>query len=124
MKIQNSHILVFRQFDYQILDIPGAKQCFSELRSIYCGVFMNNNVIIELLGACKSVSELELLVNDAYNANYDVIKLIDKSENLTKVILSDNYNRDYSAEILFHKNLGTTLIQTCSNMQILCDILR
>jgi hypothetical protein len=47
----------FDQFDYQILDIPGAKQCFSELRSIYCGVFMNNNVITELLGCTN------LLVN-------------------------------------------------------------
>ncbi|RGB38152.1 hypothetical protein C1646_756089 [Rhizophagus diaphanus] len=105
---------VFDQFDYQILDIPGTKQCFSELRSIYCGVFMNNNVITELLGVCKTVSKLELLVNDAYNTNYDVIKLIDMSENLTKVILSDNYNRDYSAEILFHKNLETT--QTITNI--------
>lgn len=55
MKIQNSHILVFRQFDYQILDIPGAKQCFSELRSIYCGVFMDNNVITELLGCANQL---------------------------------------------------------------------
>src|SRR6266496_1879915 len=68
-----THLYVSHQFDYQIHIIPGAERCFSELEFLSCNTCINDNVLVGLTEICKSIKELELIIEGDKN-NYGIIK--------------------------------------------------
>ena len=70
-----SHLYIPHQFDYQMHLIPGVKHCFSELEFLSCNTTsINDNALIGLTEICKSIKELELIIEEDKN-NYGIIKL-------------------------------------------------
>src|SRR5581483_4082830 len=81
-----SHLYIPYQFDYQIHLIPGAKHCFSELEFLSCSTCINDNALIGLTEICKSIKEVELII-ERDNNNHGIVKLIETQKRLFNICL-------------------------------------
>jgi hypothetical protein len=62
-----THLHVLYQFDYPIHLIPGANLCFTNLKFLSYNTSINDNVVVGLTEICRSIKELELIVEEDYN---------------------------------------------------------
>jgi hypothetical protein len=86
-----THLYIPCQFDHQINLIPGAEHCFSKIVFLSCNTNINDNVLSGLIEICKSIEELELII-EVQNNNYDIVRLIENSKKLFKFRLLPNSN--------------------------------
>ncbi|PKY42644.1 hypothetical protein RhiirA4_456477 [Rhizophagus irregularis] len=73
-----------QQLDCQIRLIPGTESCFSEIEFLSCHTNINNNILFGLIETCKSIKQLELIIEGNDN-NYEIVKLIESAGNLFKI---------------------------------------
>ncbi|CAG8544770.1 19695_t:CDS:2 [Rhizophagus irregularis] len=57
-----THISIPYKFDFQLHLIPKAKDHFSDIKFLSCSTCVNNNILIGIMKICKSIEELELIV--------------------------------------------------------------
>ncbi|RIA79727.1 hypothetical protein C1645_840068 [Glomus cerebriforme] len=108
-----THLYLPYQFDYQIHLIPGAKCCFSEIEFLSCGTKINVNILDGLAGICKSIKELELLMEEHNgNDNYGIVRLIESQKKLVKISLYGSY-----ADKSFREALKNSLIKHADSIQ-------
>src|SRR6266542_6316002 len=62
-----THLYIPKLFNYQIHLIPEAKYCFSEIEFLFCNTDLNGNILNGLTEICKSIKELELVINNYEN---------------------------------------------------------
>ncbi|GES75181.1 hypothetical protein GLOIN_2v1866989 [Rhizophagus clarus] len=110
-----THLYIPYRFDYQILQIPGAKCCFTELQFLHCNTSINDDVLAELTEICKSIKELELI--EERNINYGIVKLIDISKQLFSVKLIRNYSVLNEFNESYDQILKNSLIKHSNNIQ-------
>jgi hypothetical protein len=109
-----THLRVPYQFDYPIHLIPGANICFSNLEFLSCNTSINNNVLVGLTLICKSIKELELIV-EKRNNNYRIIELIEGIERLLNIrILTTSYSKNDES---FCKILENSLIKHSNSIR-------
>ncbi|GES74746.1 hypothetical protein GLOIN_2v1785437 [Rhizophagus clarus] len=96
-----THLYIPYQFDHQIHLIPGAEHCFSKLVFLSCNTNINDNVLSGLIELCKSIKELELIIEVQYN-NHGIVRLIESSKKLFNIRLLPNnqYVSDSFCKIL------------------------
>src|ERR1051325_6602738 len=79
-----THLYVPQQFDYQIHLIPGAKRCFSKLKFLHCNSSIDDSVLVGLIEVCKSVKELELVIEQSDN-NRGIARLVETPQKLSNI---------------------------------------
>uniref|UniRef100_U9UMQ7 F-box domain-containing protein n=1 Tax=Rhizophagus irregularis (strain DAOM 181602 / DAOM 197198 / MUCL 43194) TaxID=747089 RepID=U9UMQ7_RHIID len=92
---------------FQVFLIPGTKCCFSEIEFLSCNTSVNDNILVELTEICKSIKELELII-EVQNNNYQIIKLIKTQKKLFSVSFLIDYlynNTDETFRILLENSL-------------------
>ncbi|CAB4435110.1 unnamed protein product [Rhizophagus irregularis] len=92
---------------FQVFLIPGTKCCFSEIEFLSCNTSVNDNILAELTEICKSIKELELII-EVQNNNYQIIKLIKTQKKLFSVSFLIDYlynNADETFRILLENSL-------------------
>ncbi|RIA95076.1 hypothetical protein C1645_512075 [Glomus cerebriforme] len=62
-----SHLYIPKEFDFQILLIPGFKHCFSEIKFLSYNTGINDNVLTGLTELIESIKELELFIQENNN---------------------------------------------------------
>ncbi|PKK58444.1 hypothetical protein RhiirC2_796288 [Rhizophagus irregularis] len=114
-----THLYIPKQFNYQINLFPGFQNCFSNIVFLCCSSNIDDNVLDGLSKICKSIKELELII-DENNNNCDIIKLIDIPTNLINVRLLIKYdfyiNINYEP---FHKILEKSLMKHSNTIRYL-----
>jgi hypothetical protein len=85
-----THLYIPKQFNYQLHLIPGAKSCFSNIIFLSCDTNISDKILNGLTEICKSINELELVINEKDN-NYEITKLIGLPKKLINVRLLTNY---------------------------------
>jgi hypothetical protein len=109
-----THLYTPYRFDCQINLIPGAEKCFSELKFLSCSVNINDNVLTGLVEICKSIKELELLI-EVHNNNYEIVKLIETPKKLLNVrFLVGTYSEKSEP---FYEILEKSLIKHANHIQ-------
>jgi hypothetical protein len=107
-----SHLYLPYQFDFQIHLIPGAKNCFSEIEFLSFNTNINDNIVIGLMETCKSIRELELIIEVEDN-NYEIVKLIEKLKRLNRIsLICFSYENES-----FCKTLENSLIKYANTIQ-------
>jgi hypothetical protein len=109
-----THLYIPHQFDFQIHLIPEAKCCFSELQFLCCHTTINDNVVAGLTEICKSIKELELIIESSNN-NLGIVKLIDTPEKLFNIQIVQNYHLIIDEP--YRKILENSLIKHSNNVQ-------
>ncbi|GES74654.1 hypothetical protein GLOIN_2v1777651 [Rhizophagus clarus] len=92
---------------YQVFLIPGSKCCISEIEFLSCNTSVNDNILVELTEICKSIKELELII-EVQNNNYQIIRLIKTQKKLVSVSFLTDYlytNADETFRILLENSL-------------------
>ncbi|RGB26748.1 hypothetical protein C1646_820211 [Rhizophagus diaphanus] len=114
-----THLYIPKQFNYQINLFPWFQNCFSNIVFLSCNSNIDDNILDGLSKICKSIKELELII-DENNNNCDIIKLIDIPKNLINVrflIKYDFYiNINYEP---FHKILEKSLMKHSNTIRYL-----
>jgi hypothetical protein len=82
--IEFTHLYIPQNFDYPIHLIPEAKHCFSSIEFISLYTNVNDNGLAGLIEMCKSIKELELIINKNDN-NYEISSFINNQESLFNV---------------------------------------
>jgi hypothetical protein len=111
------HISITHNFDYQLLLIPGAEYCFSELESLNFGDNISQNILEGLAGICKSIKKIKLyIISDYYPDDCGIFKLIEMQKNLNDFRL---FNISNSRNESFYKSLEESLIKHVNIIQYL-----
>ncbi|GBC11261.1 uncharacterized protein OCT59_025599 [Rhizophagus irregularis] len=108
-----THLYIPQKFDYQLHLIPEAKHCFSNIEFIRCYTNINDSGLAGLIEICKSVKELELIINKNDN-NYGVTRLIETQKSLFNVHYIIFRSTD---NVSFHTALETSLIKHANTIQ-------
>ncbi|GES74598.1 hypothetical protein GLOIN_2v1881647 [Rhizophagus clarus] len=124
-KTRFTHLYLPQQFVYQIHLIPGAEQCFSNLKFLYCKTNVDEKVLIGLTEICKSITRLELFI-EKFNNNYGIVKFIEASFVSIPVLTSlientKGYLRDINIQFINHSEINNKRIiqaiyQNCPNL--------
>ncbi|RIA80453.1 hypothetical protein C1645_882157 [Glomus cerebriforme] len=109
-----THLYIPHLFNHQLHLIPGADHCFSELQFLHCNTNIEDNVLIGLTKACKSIKELELSIEKECN-NYKIVKLVEIPKKLSNIhLLIKHYSK---IDEPFCNVLENTLIQHVNSIQ-------
>ncbi|GBC00717.1 hypothetical protein RclHR1_03950013 [Rhizophagus clarus] len=104
-----THLYIPKQFDYQIHLIPGIEYYFSNIEFLSCNANTNDDILNGLAEICKSVKELELIINEKDN-NHGIVRLVEFPEKLFNVRFLTNYvNRTHDES--FWEVLENSLIK-------------
>ncbi|RIA85002.1 hypothetical protein C1645_879587 [Glomus cerebriforme] len=109
-----THLYLPRQFDCQIHLIPGAKQCFSEIKFLSFNTKLDDNILTGLIEICKSIKEFEFFIS-IRNNNHRVTKLIETQKCLLNIRFQTSKNHDKS----FCKILENSWIKHANTIQSL-----
>jgi hypothetical protein len=88
-----THLYVHQNFDQQINLINESEHCFSGIEFLSCSTRIDENILIKLTEACKSIKELKLFI-EGKNNNYGIVKLIEAQRKLFDVNLIYPFNND------------------------------
>ncbi|GBC05006.1 hypothetical protein RclHR1_00060019 [Rhizophagus clarus] len=116
-----THLYLPQKFYYRF---SGAQKCFSEIVFLSCNTNIDYNILDELTKICKSIKELELLIN-VNNNNFGIARLIDIPKNLVNVRFLANYPNSYrlwanyydTNNESFHKTLENSLIKRSNTIR-------
>jgi hypothetical protein len=103
-----------QQLDCQIRLTPGTKSCFSEIKFLTCHTNINNDILFGLIETCKSIKELELII-EGNNNNYEIVKLIESAEKLSKISF---INKCLYVNESFCKTLENSLTRHSNTIEI------
>ncbi|GES92864.1 hypothetical protein GLOIN_2v1867142 [Rhizophagus clarus] len=110
-----SHLYIPQRFDYPIRLIPGVERCISKIEFLSCDTNISDNILCGLIEMCKSIRELELIIN-VVNNNYGIAKLIESSEKLIDVRFLTNYITKVH-DVPFCNVLENSLIKHANTIQ-------
>ncbi|RGB26758.1 hypothetical protein C1646_820215 [Rhizophagus diaphanus] len=96
-----THLYIPQQSGIPIHLFPEAKRCFSEIKFLSCSTVINSNILVWLTETCKSINELEIIVEEHNNNYIHITKLIDSLKNLVTVYFLKNYPK-YSTFPNYH----------------------
>ncbi|CAG8742008.1 hypothetical protein GLOIN_2v1790183 [Rhizophagus irregularis DAOM 181602=DAOM 197198] len=111
-----THLYIHSEFDYQLYNNPGVKDCFLRLQHVSCGDNTKQHILEGLASICKSIKSLRIdIVMTDKNSNPGLIKLIEAQNNLN-VVNFDRCRNDNSNEI-YRKTLEESLIKNADTIQ-------
>jgi hypothetical protein len=108
-----THLNIPHNFKIELHLISGAERCFSELRSLRCNTGVSDKILTGLTGMCKSINELQLSIGEDKNS-YEIIKLIENSEKLSNINLTNSHSK---IDKPFCKVLENSLIKHVNSIQ-------
>ncbi|PKC03991.1 hypothetical protein RhiirA5_422916 [Rhizophagus irregularis] len=108
-----THFFISQNFDYKIFNNPKSKFSISKIKFLSFNTSINDHILIGLINICKSIKELELII-DLENNNYNIIKLIDSQKKLLNVHFLTNYTKSDES---FCKILENSLIKHSNTLQ-------
>ncbi|CAB4439491.1 unnamed protein product [Rhizophagus irregularis] len=104
------------KFNIKLHLIPGAERCFSDLQFLKCNTSVDDKILTGLMRICKSIKEIQLSI-EADNNKYGIIKLIENSEKLCNIDLTNNCNNHSKFDKPFCEALENSLTKHVNSLQ-------